>query len=122
MRYPNESKSSFAALVSFFILSDNFFDSRPIFGSIGFPELYAESFEKKALEKLNIQEACQTLKIIGVAINFRVQNQLIRSEKIAVTEEKNSSIISKGKIFKSRSKNNLRLLLVNRSMPIALFW
>ena len=112
--------------MSFFILSDNFFDSRPVFGSIGFPELYAESFEKKSLEKLNIQEACQTLKIIGVAINFRVtqenQNQLIRSEKIAVTEEKNSSIISKGKIFKSRSKNNLRLLLVNRSMSIALFW
>ena len=112
--------------MSFFILSDNFFDSRPIFFLFLFPELYAESFEKKALEKLNIQEACQTLKIIGVAINFRVtqenQNQLIRSEKIAVTEEKNSSIISKGKIFKSRSKNNLRLLLVNRSMSIALFW
>ena len=41
--------------------------------SIGFPdaELYAESFEKK-LKKSNIQEARQTLKIIGVAINSQI--------------------------------------------------
>ena len=37
--------------------------------SIGFsdPGLYAESFEKISLKKSNIQEACQTLKIINVA-------------------------------------------------------
>ena len=37
----------FPALLSFFILSDNFFDSRPIFGSIRFldPELYTESLK-----------------------------------------------------------------------------
>ena len=42
--------------------------------SIGFPdaELYAESFEKKSLKKSNIQEARQTLKIIGVAINSHI--------------------------------------------------
>ena len=63
----------FLALVSVFILSDNFFDSQPIFGSIGFPdpELYAESFEKKKkiIKKSNVQEACQTLKVIGLAIS-----------------------------------------------------
>ena len=39
--------------------------------SIGFsdPELHTESFERKSLKKSNIQEACQTLKIIGVVIS-----------------------------------------------------
>ena len=42
--------------------------------SIGFPdpELYAESFEKNSLKKSNIQEARQTLKIIGVAISSHI--------------------------------------------------
>ena len=52
----------------FFILSDNFLilDKE----SIEFPdaELYTESFEKKFhSKKPNIQEACPTLKIFGVA-------------------------------------------------------
>ena len=38
------------------------------------PELYAESFEKKKkkIKKSNIQEACQTLKIIGVAFSSQI--------------------------------------------------
>ena len=34
------------------------------------PELYAESFEKK--KKSKIQEACHTLKIIGVAVSSQI--------------------------------------------------
>ena len=45
----------FPAIMLFFILSDNFFDSRPIFGSIGFPdpERYAKTFFKKNQENQN---------------------------------------------------------------------
>ena len=35
------------------------------------PELYAESFEKKK-KKSKIQEACHTLKIIGVAVSSQI--------------------------------------------------
>ena len=63
--------------MSFFILSDLFLRATPKGWkkSIGFPDpgLYAESFEKKkSLKKSNIQEACQTLKIIDVAINSHI--------------------------------------------------
>ena len=66
--------------MSFFILSDNFFDFGPISAipkgwkeSIGFPyaEHHAESFEKK-IKKLNTREAGQTLKIIIEAISNQI--------------------------------------------------
>ena len=65
--------------MSFFILSDIFLNLDLFLSatpklwkeSIGFQdaELQAESFEKKYIKKLNIQEACETLKIISEVIS-----------------------------------------------------
>ena len=65
---------NFPALVSLFILSDNFFESRPIFGSIGFPDQQdlLNLLKKKIIKKSNIQEAWQTLKFIGGAISSHI--------------------------------------------------
>ena len=66
----------FPALVSFFILSDNFFWFLTYFwiNWISRSIWCAESFEKKkkSFKKSNIQAACQTLKIIGVAISIHI--------------------------------------------------
>ena len=98
--------------MSFFILSDLFFFfflTLDLFlratlqgwkESIGFPdaELYAESFEKNFIKKSNILEACQSLKILAVAIrNHIISFQfLLISEHFRTTQENdNWSIRSK---------------------------
>ena len=125
----------FPALVSFFILSDNFFNFGPIF------KCHTERMEKvnwtsrsrtlcwffwkkKSLKKSDIQEACQTLKIIDVVISshiisFRFPDtswwlrktkiNWFEAEKSAVTTEKKLFflIISKGQIFKANRKKSL---------------
>ena len=75
---------------------------------IGFTDLepYAESFEKNSVKKSNIQEAHQTLKIIGVVISSHII--LFRFLPISGRcnwGKKFASIISKGKIFRAYQKN-----------------
>ena len=125
----------FPALLSFFILSDNFFDSRPIFGSIGFldPELYAESL-KKIIKKIeysrNLSEPenywCgqqQPYHFFPISGHFRIdqenQNRLIRSEKIAVTGGKKFLDNLKRKDFCSRSKKIFMLLIT--AVPVYVY-
>ena len=95
--------------------------------SIGFPdsELYGKSFEENSLKKTtttNIQEACQTLKIIGVAISSHII--LFRFLPISGHcnwGKKFVSIILKGKIFRAYKKF-LISLITGATISIALFW
>ena len=81
--------------------------------------------KKKIIKKSNIQDACQTLKIIGGAISshnffpisehFQIsqenQNQLIRSKKIAATGGKMFLDYLKRKDFYSQSKKTFLSLI-----------
>ena len=110
--YSSFQASAFPVLVSFFMLFDKFFDFGSIFKChtqriekvnwISRSKTLCWIFWKKSLKKSNIQEACQTLKTINVAISSHVisfrfpdTSGLLRKTKIASFEAENLAVTEK---------------------------
>ena len=93
----------FIALVSFFILSDNFFDLEPIFKRIDWfsdAELYTESFEKNSLKEIKYSRSSpdpekywcshqQSYNFFLVFVDFRTPPNNSRKPKSVDSKQKN---------------------------------
>ena len=114
----------FSALVSFFILSDNFFDSTYLLDHLDVQILnFMLNLLRKIVKKIEYSKSLLDSEnywcghqqsynfFLIISGHFRItqesQNQLIRNEEIAVTGEKTFSIFWKGKIFVADRKKYL---------------